>query len=266
MPCFNSHLGLSCTNLATITPLSTQLSNLNDYLPMMTWQSLSFSRSLFSGVEEVDRLIDSQRRFTAMLAGGDVFYSRTDLRVFIDKCRNEARDKILSLYSEIQNEDHDASRVLVLHAAARLKISALNLGQLIKDYPDLVRLQYPDGSNGSLPLHFAAAAVGSDHLERLEPLLTAYPDAIKCLDVNGMIPMQIALINGAQIEVMKVLVDSFRPALKYPFLPRTPVPQELVPLVGLLPFHIASCRSYSLDVIYQLLVECPDCVVIASKR
>lgn len=225
-----------------------------------TWRGRQGAQPWLSPESEIDDVLDSQRRFQAKLADGDIFYSRTDLRMFIDRCKTEARTKIVAVYSETSSNVEIPSQELVLHAAAKLNISPLNTKQLIKDYPDLVRETYPEGPNGSLPLHVAAAAIGSDHVDRMKLYLNAYPGAVKLVDACGLLPMQIALIHGADFDVMKLLTEAFPPALEYPFLPRPPVPEDLKPLVGLLPFHIACCRNYSLDVIFQLLVECPDCI------
>ena len=123
------------------------------------WDTLN-GQSWLSPVSEIEHLLDSQRRFQAMLADGDDnFYSRTDLRMFIDKRRTEARMKILAAYNQERNVDAAASQDLLLHAAAKIKVSPLNTMQLIKDYPNLFRQTYPEGPNGSMPLHFAASAV-----------------------------------------------------------------------------------------------------------
>ncbi|KAL7535127.1 hypothetical protein ACHAXR_006288 [Thalassiosira sp. AJA248-18] len=232
--------------------------------PLLLWETLhrGHGQSWLSPVSEADHIIDSQRRFQAMLADGDdIFYSRTDLRMFIDKCRTEALQLILVAFSETHNTDAEAPQELVLHAAAKIRVSPLNTKQLIKDYPNFVRQTYPeDDPNGSTPLHYSAAAVGSNQIDRLKPFLKAYPDAAKQVDEWGLVPMQIALIHGADFDVMKLLVDAYPPAIEYPLLPRPPVSGELEPLVGLLPFHIACCRNYSLDVIFQLLLESPDSI------
>mmetsp|Transcript_34907 Transcript_34907/g.75367 ORF Transcript_34907/g.75367 Transcript_34907/m.75367 type:complete len:286 (+) Transcript_34907:67-924(+) len=256
------------------------------------WQSQSWQLPML----EIDNLLDRQRRFLGMLADSDIFYSRTDLRMFIDKCKTEARTKIMELYSQTCHEtDEELSKDLVLHAAAKIMVSPLNIALLIKDYPDFICQTYPEDPRGSMPLHFAAAAVGSDHLGRLRGfiraypaaiehidecgmlpmqialvhgadfdvmklLIEAYPAAIERVDNRGMVPMQIALIHGADIDVMRLLIEVYPPALDQPLHLRHPVSEDLEPLVGLLPFHIACCRNCSLDVIFQLLVESPDCV------
>ncbi|KAL3791832.1 hypothetical protein HJC23_002463 [Cyclotella cryptica] len=216
------------------------------------------SSSLFTGAEEVDLLLDKQRRFQAMLADGDIFYSRSDLRMFIDKCRNDARSKLLDLYSEFHKTDPETLQDLVLHAAAWLKVSPLNTMQLIRDYPELISHRF--GPNGSLPLHIAARAVGETHLQRLEPFLDRFPEASKCLDKHGLLPLHSALIQGANYDVVTRLLESYPDASKCIVLPRSPVPKDLVPFVGMLPFHVSCCRS-SLDVIYSLLTHYPECLV-----
>jgi len=204
--------------------------------------------------------------------------------------------KIMELYSQTCHEtDAELSEDLVLHAAAKIMVSPLNIALLIKDYPDFICQTYPEGPRGSMPLHFAAAAVGSDHLGRLRRFVSAYPAAIKHADECGMVPMQIALVHGADFDVMKLLIEAYPtaiehvdnrgmvpmqialihgadfdvvklltktypPALEYPLRLRHPVSEDLEPLVGLLPFHIACCRNCSLDVVFQLFVESPDCV------
>jgi len=224
------------------------------------WQGTSLSL-----IDEVNNILDSQRRFQSMLKDNDVFYSRTDLRMFIDKCRRDARSNLLSAFSDI--EETTGGQDYILHTAAKLKVSPLNSEQLIKDYPELVQHKHPEDSpNGSLPLHLAAAAVGSDdHVDRIKVFLNSYPDAIKLVNEHKLLPMQIALIHGADYDVMKLLIEAHQPALEFPFLPSSEtIPTEFLPLIGMLPFHIACCRNYSLYVIFKLLVESPDTLAGAN--
>ena len=186
--------------------------------------------------------------------------------MMIDKAKSDARLRILEAFNQQHNADHaeEPSQELVLHAAAKIMVSPLNMMQLIKDYPDLVLARYPEGSMGSLPLHYAAAAVGSNHSERLRPLLNAFPDAARQVDGRGLFPMQVALIHGAGLDVIRLLIQVYPPVLEMPLLPLSPIPEVLAPLVGLLPFHIACCCNYSLDVIFSLLLECPDIILGAN--
>ena len=111
----------------------------------MAWGTWN-GQSWLSSVSEIEHLLDNQRRFLAMLADGDDnFYSRTDLRMSIDKRKTEARMKILAAYNQERNTNAAASQDLVLHAAAKIKVSPLNTMQLIKDYPNLVRQTNPEG-------------------------------------------------------------------------------------------------------------------------
>jgi len=223
-----------------------------------TWFNWQSSPPL-SILDQINNLLDSQRRFQSMLKDNDVFYSRSDLRMFIDKCRRDARSNLLTAFSDI--DETTGGQDYILHAAAKLKVSPLNAEQLIKDYPELVEHKYPgDIPNGSLPLHLAAAAVGSDgHVDRVKVFLNSYPDAIKLVNEHQLLPMQIALIHGADYDVMKLLIDAYQPALEFPFLPSSNnIPTEFLPMIGMLPFHIACCRNYSLEVIFKLLVESPD--------
>eukprot|EP00956_Cyclotella_meneghiniana_P019678 scaffold34049_cov71-Cyclotella_meneghiniana.AAC.3 len=208
-------------------------------------------------VEDVDQILDSQRRFQAMLADVDVFYSRTDLRMLIDQKRNEARTKLLGYYYEARGDNLDAETLpnLVLHAAAWLKVSPLNTMQLINDYPDLVR--YQDGLNGSMPLHIAVKAVGGNHLERVKPFLDEYTQAVKLLDEHGLLPLHSALIYGAGYEVINLLMRSYIDAVKFTIRPRSNAPVQCAPYIGMLPFHVACCQS-SPDVIYTFLLDDPE--------
>jgi ankyrin repeat protein len=228
--------------------------------PVMTWGTTFYSPSRYTAVEEVDRILDSQRRYQAMLADEDIFYSRTDLRMFIDQHRNEAKSKLLGFYSQAHNVDVETLPDLVLHAAAWLRVSPLNTRQLIKDYPDLIR--HRDGL-GSLPLHIAVKAVGDDHADRLEHFLDLYSEATRCIDENGILPLHSALIAGADYKVIQLLLQSYLEASEVMILPRSPVPTELAPFVGMLPFHVACCRS-SAEVIYTFLVQNPEYVMGAN--
>ena len=220
--------------------------------PLITWD--------LSGLNHmtVDQILDLQRDFQAKLAKGDIFYSRTDLRMYIDRCRNEARTRLLGLYKETRHYDIDSASDLVLHAAAWMKVSSLNTVQLIKDYPDLLR--HRNGPDGSLPLHIAVTALGDDHFERVEPFLDLYPEAAKCLDGDGLLPLQSALISGAGYKVISLLLNTHIDAIKQIVLPRYPVCEQCAPFVGLLPFHVACCCC-SEDVIYSLLINYPECLI-----
>ena len=220
--------------------------------PLITWDLSGLSYMT------VDQILDLQRDFQAKLVKGDIFYSRTDLHMYIDRCRNEARANLLELYSEAHHVDSETSSDLVLHAAAWGKISSLNIIQLIKDYPDLLRHQ--NGPNGSLPLHIAVTAVGDGHFERVEPFLDLYPQAAKCLDENRLLPLQNALISGAGYDVISLLLNTHIDAIKQMILPRYPVHEKFTPFVGLLPFHVACCCC-SEDVIYSLLINYPECLI-----
>ena len=224
-----------------------------------TWHRWQGQEAWRSPVYQINDILDSQRRFQLMLADEDVadddiYYSQEDLRIFIEKCRNDARTKLIVACSDV---DESTSPDYILHAAAKIKLSPQNTAQLITDYLDLISSKW----DGSLPLHFATAAAGiSDHMERVKLFLHAHPDAIKRVDERGMLPLHIALVCGADFDVIKLLIEAFPPALDIPFLPRRPVIDDLVPLIGLLPFHIACCQNYSLDVIFYLLLESPDCI------
>ena len=244
--------------------------SMSDHLLLWeTWHRWHGDRShLASPVSEIDHILDSQRRFQAMLADGDIFYSRTDLRMMIDKAKTDARLRILEAFNQQHNGNHaeEACEELVLHAAAKIMVAPLNMMQLIKDYPELVAARYPrpEGPTGALPLHYAAAAVGSNHAERLKPLLNTFPGAVKQVDGLGLLPMQVALIHGAGLDVILPLIEAYPPALEMPLLPLSPIPEDLESLVGLLPIHIACCCNYSLDVIFSLLLECPDSILGAN--
>lgn len=226
-------------------------------LLLESWQ-LGQRQSWSSSLSEIDHLLDSQRRFQTMLADADVFYSRSDLRMFIDRCRAEARTQLLAAYRQGHAVDGAESQEpeLVLHAAAKIKVSPLNARQLIKDYSNCVRGEF----TGSV-LHVAAAARGAEHAERLRPFLDAFPAAIRMKDGHGMVPLQLALLHGTEVGVVQLLAEAFPAALEQRFLPRPPVPVVYQSLVGLLPFHVACCRGSSLDVIFWLLVKQPGIVL-----
>mmetsp|Transcript_26098 Transcript_26098/g.55065 ORF Transcript_26098/g.55065 Transcript_26098/m.55065 type:complete len:262 (+) Transcript_26098:184-969(+) len=247
--------------------------------PLLLWETWhgwlrGNQRSWQSPVDEIEHMLDSQRRFQSMLADGDIFYSRSDLRLFIDQCREETRVKLLLAYNGQMPTDHNddimdvesSGEELVLHAAAKLKVSPLNTMQLLRDYPEFIRQKISTRGQaalqaGSLPLHIAAAAMGNDQVDRLRPLLNAYPDAIRHTDERGMLPLQIALLHGADLDVTKLMTEAFPPSLGYPLLLRpTAVTEDLLPLVGLSPFHMACCCNCSLDVIFQLLASCPGSI------
>lgn len=222
--------------------------------PLMTWDNFSRSLELPTELEQVNVILDRQRGYEASLTNGDIFLSRTDLRMHIDRCRLDARVKLQEWYSQAHMVDPNALPDLILHASAWLKVSPHNTNQLVKDYPDLVR--HRDG-NGSLPLHTCVRSVGDDHCERLGPFLDLFPEAAQCLDGDGILPLHCALICGADCRVVQMLLECYMDACKYIFLPSSPVKKEFVKYIGMLPVHLAFCCS-SVDVIYCLLLQSPE--------
>jgi hypothetical protein len=230
--------------------------------PLMTWDDFSRSLEPPTELEQVNAILDRQRGYQASLTNEDIFLSRTDLRMHIDRCRQDARTKLQEFYGQAHTVDPNALPDLILHAAAWLKVSPLNTVELIKDYPDLVR--HRDG-NGSLPLHTSVKAMGDDQCERVEPFLDLYPEAAQCVDGDGILPLHCALIFGADYRVIQLLMESFIDACNCIFLPRYPVKKEYVKYIGMLPVHLAFCCS-SVDVIYCLLLQSPEVLIGAGKK
>ncbi|KAL7469935.1 hypothetical protein ACHAXS_010177 [Conticribra weissflogii] len=201
----------------------------------MTNQLTSVQQAL---VTQVESILDNRSHLLFMLEeGGDEVLTATYFRVFIDTCKEDVKTILIFLFCDIHGIPVESAQNFVLHAAAEFVVSHHNVSQIIRDYGNLINHCYPEQQNGSLPLHIACAATG-----------------LKIPDINNITSLQIALINGADVDAMKLLIYSYRPALMKPFLPITTT-DDLEPLVGMLPFHIACCRSRSLDVIYQILVE-----------
>lgn len=229
----------------------------------MTWDDFSNSLDPPTSVGKVNSILDRQRGYQKSLSDGDIFLSRTDLRMHIDRCRVDARTKLLELYSETHTREEETLQDLILHAAAWLQVSPLNMAQLIKDYPDLIR--HHDGPRGLFPVHIAVKAVGSKHYERVEPFLDLYPEATKCLDEDGLLPLQSALLAGADYRVIQLLLDHNPDASKLLVLPESPVKEEYARYVGMLPIHVACCCS-SVEVIYCLLLQCPEVLIDAGVK
>mmetsp|Transcript_6943 Transcript_6943/g.13876 ORF Transcript_6943/g.13876 Transcript_6943/m.13876 type:complete len:234 (-) Transcript_6943:546-1247(-) len=224
----------------------------------MTHQLTAHQRAL---VVQVESILDDRSHLEFMLEeGGDEVLTAADFRVFIDTFKEDAKSILISLFCEIHGISIETAQNLLLHAAAEFKVSHRNISQMIRDYGELINHSYPEQQNGSLPLHIACAAAGREHRLRLEAFMIPFPQAVKIPDINNMTSLQIALIHGADVDVIKLLIDSYRPALMKPFLPNTTT-SDLEPLVGMLPFHIACCRSRWLDVIYQILVESQSDVI-----
>ncbi len=213
-------------------------------------------------MECVNEILDRQRRLAVMASDTDSMYSIVDLQMLVEHCKESARSKILAYYGETYLVIAPAPEELVLHAAAELKVSPLNTAQLVQDYPTLIRHK----NHGMLPLHVAVASTGIDHAGRVKAILDAYPGAAKVLDAKGLLPVQIALLYGAEWEVIKLLIDAFPSALRYPFLPCTPMRGEFHTLVGLRPFHMACSLKYELSFLFQLLAESQDSVVSAPSH
>ena len=227
--------------------------------------SMSLSRHIercrIEHTENVDKLIDKQRRLSAMASDSDSLYSVVDLQILVEHCRDLAKSKMLAFYSQRHLMGADATDELVLHAAAELKVSSLNLAQLVQDYPNLICHKH----RGMLPLHVVVAATGIDHFSRVRAILRAFPEGAKVLDSRGILPVQIALLSGAPWEVVKLLIAEFPSAIQYPFLPFAPV-LEHNELIGLRPFEIAcSLGYYDSSFLFQLLAKSQDIVITAAR-
>lgn len=228
--------------------------------------SVTLSRRIegrrISNMLSVNEILDRQRRLAAMASDTDSLYSILDLHMLVEHCRDLAMAKILAYYAEAYRMNAPAPDELVLHAAAELKISPLNTVQLVEDYPNLIRYNY----RGMLPLHVVVAATGVDHVGRVKAFLNAYPETAKVLDAQGLLPLQVALLHGAEWDVVKLLIDAFPSALQYPFLPCAPVPEHFRLLIGLRPFHMACAQKYELSFLFQLLAESQDSIAATSSH
>ncbi|KAL7495217.1 hypothetical protein ACHAWT_006936 [Skeletonema menzelii] len=228
--------------------------------------SLTLSRRLegrrISKMDCVNEILDRQQRLAAMASDTGSLYSIVDLQMLVEHCKESAKLKILAYYGETYLVVAPAPEELVLHAAAELKVSPLNSAQLVQDYPTLIRHE----NHGVLPLHVVVAATGVDHAGRVKAFLDAFPEAAKVMDAKGLLPVQIALLHGAEWEVIKLLIDAFPAALQYPFLPCVPVPEEFCTTIGLRPFHMACSLKYELNFLFQLLAESQDSIAAAASR
>lgn len=216
-------------------------------------------------MENVNEIIDRQRRFAEMASDADSLYSIVDLHMLVEQCRGFARAKILAYHEETNQMGAAATDELVLHAAAVLKVSPSNATQLVQDYPDLVRRKHL----GMLPLHVVVAATGVSHFGRVKAYLGAFPEGAKVLDKRGLLPLQLAILHGAEWEVVKLLIDSFPLVLQYPLLPFAPVQENIRSMIGLQPFHMACSLKYELSFLVQILAKSQDTIVLncgASKK
>jgi hypothetical protein len=212
---------------------------------------------------ECDEILDRQRRLAAMARDTESLYSIVDLHMLVAHCRDSAKAKILAYYGESYRMSAAAPDELVLHAAAELKVSPLNTAQLLQDYPNLISYKT---TRGMLPLHVAVTATGVDHVGRVRAFLNALPEAAKVLDAQGLLPVQVALLHGAEWDVVKLLIDAFPSALQYPFLPCAQVPVHFRLLIGFRPFHMACTLKYELSFLFQLLAESQDSVAATSSH
>ena len=228
--------------------------------------SVTLSRRIegrrISNMECVNEILNRQRRLAAMASDTESLYSIVDLHMLVEHCSELAKSKILAYYGESYRMDTPAPDELVLHAAAELKVSPLNTAQLVHDYPDLIRHKY----RGMMPLHVVVAATGVDHVGRVKAFLNVFPKAAKVLDAQGLLPLQVALLHEAEWEVVKLLIDAFPSALKYPFLPCAPVQENFHVLIGLRPFHMAISLKYELSFLFQLLAESQDSIAATLSR
>jgi len=201
-----------------------------------------------------DIYLSEQRSYIDMLRqrDGDVFYSRSDLMMLIDKSRKKALECLMAHYRI--HCPHASG--CVLHAAAGIDLGAQNLRILIHDYPDSLRKT--DATNeGALPLHIASA---SGKEERVRMILFSYSPAAAILDARGRLPLHAALFCGADVAVIRLLCTAYQNALTLPFLPDASVSEDEFKCIGFLPFHIA-CVFATPDVIYEFLQIDPSAII-----
>lgn len=202
---------------------------------------------------QLNALLNQQRGYAKTLRQPDmdVFYSRTDLRMFIDQRKEMARKLLLNNWTKQSDQ-------FIFHTAIFYKVNAPNLRQLMADYAFCAELVDACNHYGATPLHLLAASVGGDQIEQLNELLIgnqkSFRRACGIEDCFGFVPLVVAIISVARLEAIETVLDLFPAAVAMPYSPTSLARNEDVhDLNGFFPWQIACCCHNSVDIIYSLL-------------
>lgn len=204
----------------------------------------------------------------------DVFYSRTDLRMNLDWERSRSSQILLDLHSLRTVADNLDINVAMLCQAIRSIHDENLLQYILRDYSGTMDGLRAD--TGHHPIHIAIIANRS----AVKTLLSAFPDAPHRPDPFSRLPLHLFLLHVAtydhtdqdmpddddqcEYHCVKVMIDSNCAAVTKPLeWSLTQMTEEFVGAPdgvrrfrrfhGLLPFHIACCRSASISVIFEIL-------------
>uniref|UniRef100_A0A7S2HF85 Uncharacterized protein n=1 Tax=Helicotheca tamesis TaxID=374047 RepID=A0A7S2HF85_9STRA len=229
---------------------------------------------------DINYHVDLQRSCMNMLKSkdGDIFYSRTDLRILIEKTEHTIYKELCNhhFFSNTLLHHHNATSNgvqdkpngdFVVHAAARLSLKPENLQQILSSFPTHL-FHIRDMFNfGVIPLHIAASyappttgAKMNNHTARVKLILSAFPLGAKYLDLRGRLPLHHALLHGADAEVITALIKANPNSLSLPFLPTESETNEISSMKGFLPFHMSCCLDLSCSAIFVLIQNNPSCV------
>lgn len=170
---------------------------------------------LRSKLTSIEKSLESQVVYSRMLQKynkeGDVFYSRSDLRVMIDSYKRKAINGLVSIFVDIYGDpkEQDLSSQdggfmeYILHIAALFKVKPHHLRVLCEDsecWHSLKTRLYRKNSlrsscfNGILPLHCCISAIGDHQAQRVSTFLEFFPESARARDKMNLLPLHYALL------------------------------------------------------------------------
>ena len=133
-----------------------------------------------------------------------------------------------------------------------------NIGRHIET---ILRLITPDSAKnrnrrGMLPLHviiYMSTKKNNAIIDIVRKLVSDYPESVKEIYLSGDLPLHIAIMYKAPIEVVSILLSSYPDGSKF-------IANEKLPI------HLAASVNASIDVIRILLSAYPESVRKHTKK
>ena len=212
-------------------------------------------------------------------ADGDVFYSRSDLRLTHHSLVQSLEETLYCFYHDEPNplvfrsnnldpNNFVIHALIVVHFLVKrdIVLKALRLLIVTNYHQALNSMDY----QGALPLHIACKWQNWKVISSLQAIIPTLPGVKTTL--RKCHPLQIALINfnhndtettvicsKYMDESVAVLLKANIDVLTLPYKPN-PIEDNECALIGFLPFHLACSKDFSLTGIYLILRSYPSAV------
>ncbi len=217
-------------------------------------------------------------------ADGDVFYSRSDLRLAYHSLVKNLEEVLYCFYYDDPNPSvFRGSNIdpnsFVIHALIVAHI-LVKRDIVLKTIKLLIITNYPQSLNsmdhqGALPLHIACKWQNWEVISSLQSIIPSFPGITTT--VRKCHPLQIALVNfnhddtenpvtssKHMDEGIGVLVEADIDVLMLSYKPN-PIEDSERALIGFLPFHLACFKDFTLTSIFKILRSFPSAVTLCHE-